>query len=155
MPISWLPLLLFVPHVIEEYPGFPAWATRHFGVTSRAWYVYSHVVLVAGMAALGWLAEGAAPNSVGLLLVVAIQVSLAGNAIFHLATTALFREYSPGVVTGTALFLPATALVVRDAAQTSGQLGTAVILGVVSQVLVIASLWLPMDLGWTSWRRSR
>lgn len=43
----WLPLIVFIPHMIEEYPRFPAWATRHFGATSRAWYVYSHILLVA------------------------------------------------------------------------------------------------------------
>ena len=42
----WLPLIVFIPHMIEEYPRFPAWATRHFGATSKAWYVYSHVLYV-------------------------------------------------------------------------------------------------------------
>lgn len=31
------------------------------------------------------------------------------NAIFHNATTALFRRYSPGLVTGATLMLPASA----------------------------------------------
>ncbi|MBI3071599.1 MAG: HXXEE domain-containing protein, partial [Deltaproteobacteria bacterium] len=109
--VYWLPVLAFAAHIAEEYPRFPEWATRHFGATSRAWYVYSHVPLVFFVIAIAAFAEKAPPQSVWPLLATAIQWVLATNAIFHLVTTRLFREYSPGVVTGTLLFLPTTAYV--------------------------------------------
>ena len=42
----WLPSILFALHVAEEFPRFPEWATRHFGTTSRPYYVYSHIPLI-------------------------------------------------------------------------------------------------------------
>jgi len=45
---EWLPLAVFGAHVAEEYvSGFPEWATRHFGTTSRRFFIASHVVLIS------------------------------------------------------------------------------------------------------------
>ena len=54
--LYWLPLVVFLAHIAEEGPRFPQWATRHFGATSRAFYFYSHLVLVAADTAICWLA---------------------------------------------------------------------------------------------------
>ena len=59
----WLPLLVFMAHVAEEYPRFPAWATRHFGATSKAWYVYAHMGLVAIALAICPWAQHAPPQT--------------------------------------------------------------------------------------------
>ena len=148
----WLPLVVFVLHMLEEYPRFPAWATRHFGATSKAWYVYSHIVLVTVALATCLWAEHASPQTWGRILATALMITLALNGAFHAATTFLFREYSPGVVTGTFLFLPATGyllfLTVRDSLLMTTQIGTAIVVGAVVQVAVIASLYLPMEIDW-------
>lgn len=154
----WLPLILFVAHMIEEYPRFPAWASRHFGATSKAWYIYSHILLVALIMGAAWWAQTSPPRSLAPLLVAAIMFSLAGNALFHIVTTVLFREYSPGVVTGSLLFLPAAAWYFDQVQQTenltASQTIDAVWIGLVVQAAVVASLWLPMDLDWRL-RRTR
>lgn len=148
----WILLLTFIAHIIEEYPRFPEWATRHFGATSRPWYVYSHIPLVILACVVGALAESAPPRTTWPMLATAAQWVLATNACFHLTTTALFREYSPGVYTGTLLFLPGTAYVIRRTVQddllTTGQLAVAIGLGTAVGVAVIASLWLRMDFDW-------
>lgn len=150
--MQWLPLIVFVAHMIEEYPRFPAWATRHFGATSAAWYVYSHVLLVAVVIPVCLWAENASPQTWGRILGTALMITLALNGAFHVVTTFLFREYSPGVVTGVVLFFPATAyllvMTVRESLLTTTQIGAAVILGAVVQVAVIASLYLRMDIDW-------
>ena len=66
----WIPPLLFVLHMLEELPRFPAWATRHFGATSLPWYVYSHGVLVATCGSIGWWANASPPGGGGLGLAV-------------------------------------------------------------------------------------
>lgn len=153
----WLATLTFLLHCVEEFPRFPTWATRHFGVTSRPYYVYSHIPLIAGIVTTSHLASISPAGSVWTLLATAGQWVLFTNAVFHLATTVLFREYSPGVVTGTLLFLPGTAHVldrtVRHELLTSGQLVLSLALGTVAGALVIASLWLRMDLDWRLRRR--
>src|SRR3990167_3785471 len=104
----WLPLIVFIPHMIEEYPRFPAWATRHFGATSRAWYVYSHILLVAIAVPVCLWAGDASSQGWGRIVGTALMITLAMNGVFHVVTTFLFREYSPGVLTGILLFFPAT-----------------------------------------------
>ena len=154
----WLPLVVFIPHMLEEYPRFPAWATKHFGATSKAWYVYSHIVLVAVALPICWWAESSAPQSLGRVFGTALMITLALNGVFHVVTTFLFREYSPGVVTGTLLFFPATGYVLVQTVQESllmtWQLGTAVLIGALVQVAVIASLYLRMDISWSLQRPS-
>jgi hypothetical protein len=147
-----LPLATFLPHVAEEWARFPEWATRHFGVTSRAYYVYSHVLLVAANGTISGLAATGVRGSTWAVLATGAQVVLLTNALFHLVTTILFREYSPGVVTGTLLFLPASAYFL---ARTTGeellstaQLEVAIAMGIAAGTLVIASLWLKMDFDW-------
>jgi hypothetical protein len=148
----WLPMIVFAVHMAEELPRFPAWASRHFGTTSLPWYVYSHVGLVlAGTGICAWASE-AAPGSWPRILVMALMLTMALNGIFHVATTILFRAYSPGVVTGVCLFFPAAGVMVRaglEAGHVSGlQLVLALALAAAVQAAVIASLYLPMDLDW-------
>ena len=153
----WIPLLVFAAHMIEELPRFPTWATRHFGATSNAWYVYSHVVLVALIVSTSWWAE-TSEGTWGPLLAVAVMWSLGCNAVFHVVTTALFGEYSPGVITGVILLIPATIWVMWWAADrgvlSSGELVLAGVIGTVVQVAVIASLWLRMDIDWSGRRQT-
>jgi hypothetical protein len=152
--IRWLPTVTFLVHVAEEYPRFPAWATRHFGATSRAWFVYSHVPLVASLLAIS---SGALGEDATAWLLVAAQWVLFTNALFHAVTTALFHEYSPGVVTGVALFPAGTLLVLRHVhrAEALAPLGfaSAIAAGTVAGAAVVASLWLPMDIDWRGRRR--
>jgi surface polysaccharide O-acyltransferase-like enzyme len=153
----WIPTVVFLLHVAEEFRSFPAWATRHFGSTSRAWYVYSHIVLITAIVVVSAQAEAAPPRSLWPLLATLGQCTLATNAVFHLVTTFLFREYSPGVVTGVTLFFPATAYLfhrtVGEQRLTGQQLTWALVLGAASGAAVIASLWLPMDFDWCLRRR--
>ncbi len=148
----WIPAAIFLAHIAEEYRRFPEWATRHFGATSRAWYVYSHLPLVAASIAIcGW-AQAAPPRTTWPFLATSLQWILATNALFHLGTTIRFREYSPGVVTGLVLFLPATAYLLartlREDLLSSFQVVMALGSGSIVGALVIASLWLPMNLDW-------
>lgn len=86
------------------------------------------------------------------------MVTLAMNGMFHVVTMFLFREYSPGVVTGTLLFFPATGymllLTVRESLLMAPQIGAAVVIGTFIQVAVIASLYLRMDIDWRFQRPS-
>jgi hypothetical protein len=148
----WIPALAFLVHVAEEYPRFPEWATRHFGTTSRPWYVYSHVPLVAAVLGISFLAAAAPARTLFPVLATSVQWVFATNAVFHVATTFVYREYSPGVITAVALFLPGTAYLfgrtVRDGLLTPAQIVVAIVIGTVVGVAAVASLWLRMDIDW-------
>lgn len=100
------PLILLI-HIAEEWRDFPAWATRHFGATSRAWYVDTHIVLMAGVVAICWLAT-ATPGRTMTILAIAVQWGLFINAVFHAVTWLAFKEYSPGTYSALILFVRAT-----------------------------------------------
>lgn len=154
--VYWLPLIVFVPHMLEEYPRFPAWATKHFGITSKAWYVYSHVVLVAAVVLICSWSERSAPEGWGRVFGTALMVTLALNGLFHVVTTILFREYSPGLITGTLLFFPAAGYVLfrtaGEALLTTPQISLSIAIGGIVQAAVIGSLYLHMNIGWRGQR---
>jgi hypothetical protein len=149
----WIPAVVFLIHVAEEFPYFPQWATRHFGATSRAWYVYSHIVLGLIAVVVCARAQVAGPETLWPVLATSLQWVLATNSIFHIVTTVLFREYSPGLFTGTALFLPATVYMfnrtVSQELLTPLQVAFVIGCGTVVGGAAVASLWLRMDFDWT------
>lgn len=153
--IYWLPTAAFILHIAEEYPRFCDWATRHFGTTSRAWYVYSHIPLFGICALASFMATSASPGSPWLVLVATIAVVQVSNAVFHVVTTLLFREYSPGLVTACLAFLPAAWIVLQHAvgALAPAQVQLATGLGALLGLLIVASLWLDMDVGWNLRKR--
>jgi hypothetical protein len=148
----WVPIVVFVVHIAEECWLFPAWATRHFGTTSRAWYVYSHIVLVVLAALICARAQAGTSETIWRVLSTSIQWALATNAIFHVSTTVLFREYSPGLFTGIFIVLPAT-VYLFNRALTEGhltllQVALGVGLGTLVGAAVVLSLWMDMGLDW-------
>jgi hypothetical protein len=145
--LLWIPCVVFVVHVLEEVPRFPAWATKHFAPMSRAWFVYSHVPLLAGIIYVCAQAQAAAPGSGWVLFAFALQWALGINVLFHVGTTIWFREYSPGLVTALLVVLPATIYlhnrVVAEGLLTDAQIRIAIAVGAVVSVAAVASLWLP------------
>ncbi|QQS41382.1 MAG: HXXEE domain-containing protein [Acidobacteriota bacterium] len=148
----WLPLIAFAFHMLEEYPRFPEWATRHFGATSNAWYVYSHIPLVTLAIIVCLSAENSSPQTWERIFGTAFAITLALNGIFHIAATILFREYSPGVATGTFFLIPVACYLLIETAGgrllTGRQTWVAFAIGVVVQIAVVASLYLEMDIDW-------
>lgn len=148
--LPWVTFALLLLHIAEEgAAGFPAWATAHFGTTTPGFYALSHIPLVAAAAhvarqaarhdaSAGWLAAG-----------VAIQAALAANGIFHIGSTLLFQQYSPGLITGGGLYVPFTIFFLRRASRDErirpAQVVIACAVGVSVAVLLTASLALDMD----------
>src|SRR5581483_9494486 len=110
------------------------------------------IPLVLADVTVSYLAVTGPLGSLWALLATGAQWVLVTNGLFHLVATVRFREYSPGVITGTLLFLPAGAyVVVRTIAGhllSLSQLVVALGLGTLFGALVIASLWLDMDVDW-------
>jgi hypothetical protein len=105
----WLPLLAVAAHLLEEFVwpgGFPDWYRRYrperaASVTTR-FLVIVNVVLVA----IALLPPLLGPSPRGFAWWMMVAAIGAANAIFHLWATASRREYSPGVITGTFVYLP-------------------------------------------------
>lgn len=145
----WLAPTAFLAHCAEELPRFPRWATKHFGTTSTRFYVVSHALVIVPAVVMPALRATQRPGSTGAAFSsVAVAAGLGFNGIFHLATTALFREYSPGVFTGVFALLPAATHTIASARRggvlTQQQLRAALVAGAAGCTAAVASLYLDM-----------
>jgi hypothetical protein len=133
-----------VLHVAEELPNFPEWATRHFGTTSTAYFVLSHVPLFAAVIYIVYQASRPVAGALWLWLLIAVQFALVINAVFHVVTTIWFREYSPGVITGVLVYAPVALYLLPRGARLLGPLptATACAAGAGVSALMVASLWM-------------
>lgn len=144
--IFWLPYVVLTIHTIEELPGFSAWATRYFAPMTT----YKHAMTQGLMILLVLLASYKA-SSVGyhggwVVLTAAFQLHIGLNAIFHVITTIVFKEYSPGLLTAITISIPATLFfffrVNIENRLTSIELTIALFLGTVIATAAIATLFL-------------
>ncbi|MGI8775660.1 MAG: HXXEE domain-containing protein [Actinomycetota bacterium] len=134
---------IFAIHAADEYlSGFPEWATRHFGTTSRRFYATSHVLLVAGVT-LAAHQHDKHPELLG-----AVASGFVANGLFHLRATRRFGEPSPGERTAATLMIPGgLALLVdllgRRSLDMPGVI-TALLAGMLMNRAAVASLHLDM-----------
>jgi hypothetical protein len=106
-PRAW-PLLFpltFLVHILEEYfGGFPAWSAQHLGFRLNAQgFLAINEFAWAGMLCAAVAATVAEPAQ---WLVIPLATVTAVNGAAHLVFSVVTRTYSPGVVSGTALWLP-------------------------------------------------
>lgn len=140
----WLAPLVFLVHCLEELPRFPEWATRHFGTTTRPYYLASHAVLIPAVVALtrGGTRPDATPTATARAA--AVPAGLIANAAFHVRTTRAFGGYSPGVLTGLGVVTPVCARVLFRLSRTGvlprRELAIAVLAGVALNAVAVASL---------------
>jgi hypothetical protein len=140
---------IFALHVLEEAPGFTAWARRHASSRyTQADFVRNNALVLA-MTAIATRLLSRAPPSRGLVLtyysLVLTQQALF-NTVFHVGTTVAYREYSPGLVTAVGGFLPLgwrlTRLAGREGLLTPGEvLGAAAIGGAVHATAVARQVY--------------
>lgn len=135
-------------HFIDEYFfGFPEWATRNFGTTSKNYYLLSHAFIILCVGVIMWSIKKGSKAAIFLALVV--QTVFFTNGIFHIITTLLFSEYSPGLLSQVIIFPVSiiTYKMVRESKVLSGkEVAHSLVLGTTISVLIILSLWLNM--GW-------
>lgn len=141
--LIWLMPAAFAPHIAEEYgTGFPDWVTQTLGgaMTAGAFLTNNALFMVILLSLTAWAAWRPSPVSAFVLLSWA-SGNLFWNAVFHLATTALYGRYSPGLVTAVLLYLPVSLLVaqtaLRDRVLPQGAFAGAVCIGGALMLLVI------------------
>ena len=145
----WFVPAAFLAHCGEELPRFPRWATEHFGTTTTRFYIASHaLVLVPATLGAAHRAASRPDDPRAAFWATAVAVGYGVNALFHVATTFLFRRYSPGLVTGVALVLPASGYTLwrarRDGPLTDAELVGASLTGSALCGAAVGSLFLDM-----------
>jgi hypothetical protein len=97
--------LFYGLHMVEEFAfGFVPWADRYFGRFDWTQNLIGNFIFLVCVAAACYLYY---ENPTRYLLVgMSAAMWILANAFLHISCTILGREYSPGVVTATALYIP-------------------------------------------------
>lgn len=112
--IYWLITVQWLAHFVDEWMfGLPAWCTRHFEPAPDSFWINVMTVLSVPMIMLGWTASRRSAGSAIRLFCAGVQMIFFSNAFFHLITTFVLGENSPGTATGVVLFLPVSLLLWR------------------------------------------
>jgi hypothetical protein len=142
--IYWLITAQWLAHFADEWLfGLPAWCTRHFEPLPDSFWTPMMTVLTVPMIWLGWTASRPTAGTGIRLSCAGVQMLFFSNAFFHLITTFVFGEYSPGTATGT-VFLPLSLLlwrvVLREPGVTKSSFTMALVAGFVFHGLVLLNL---------------
>lgn len=128
--LLWALPIAAAAHIFEEFVwpgGFKAWYARYRPETVKSFTPRFAIGINALLivVSLAPAMQPAQPSSIALWLTVAAIV--AGNAGFHLRAVFKMREYSPGVITGVALYVPIALVGYRHFVTTGrASVGTAV-----------------------------
>jgi hypothetical protein len=106
--------VVFILHVLEEAPGFVAWFNGLVprGISQSLFLTVNAVALTITVLIAILVAASPEPTS-GLLLAAWVGFLMLANGLLHLVGTIAHSRYSPGVVTGTLLYLPYGLLLLR------------------------------------------
>ena len=141
--LGLLLLVTYALHVVEEYAfGFPAWAEAHTGLAfTREVFLRLNATFFGVMTA-GVVAGMLFPSAQWLVVPLGTAVLINGTA--HLVASLITRSYSPGLVTGTLLWIPLGLRIIRAARHhwPSGRVRAGILLGAGLHILVPLSAWL-------------
>jgi hypothetical protein len=143
--VYWLITAQWLAHFADEWMfGLPAWCTRYFEPLPGRFWVNMMIVVTVPMILLGWAASRPSSGSGIRLVCAGVQMLFFSNAIFHLITTLVFGEYSPGTTSGVLLFLPLSLpvwrAVLREPQVTRGRFATALVAGFIFHGLLLLNL---------------
>lgn len=107
--LAWMPLIAAGAHIFEEFVfpgGFTPWYRqyRHAGVSSISarFLILMNAALVVACLNVGLTAR----KGVALPYWIMIAALLCANGLWHIWAAVRSRSYSPGMITGTLLYVP-------------------------------------------------
>jgi len=104
----------FAVHVAEEAPSFVAWFNSLVtpGITQGQFLSVNATAFFITLA-IGSLVAMSRNAALSILAVAWVGFLMLANGLFHLVATLVHWRYSPGVVTGSFLYLPLSILFMR------------------------------------------
>jgi hypothetical protein len=108
--------IVFVCHVLEEAPHFVEWFNNLVtpGISQRLFLTVNLTAFVITIL-LGGLVATTREAVLSIITVAWVGFLMLANGIFHLVATLVHWRYSPGVITGTLLYIPVSFLFMRAA----------------------------------------
>ena len=104
--ILWFVPLAYFIHILEESPRFVPWATKYLGAPETfGQFIVGNVIFMVYVLVSVSLAIFY-PNEWTLILGLSTAAWIFSNFIIHALYTLYTGEYSPGVVTASAIYAP-------------------------------------------------
>ena len=126
--------------------GFAAWATRHFGPETTGNFAAYHIPLMLFVLACSAQAVRRRRRGGWVIMATAFQWQFFVNALFHLTSWFVLKEYSPGAVTAAVVAIPATVVYFtwlrRERRATGQEVVAALAIGTIIAGLAIGFLFL-------------
>jgi hypothetical protein len=112
---------VFAVHVAEEAPSFVAWFNSLVtpGITQGQFLSVNATAFFITLA-IGSFVAMTRDTALSILAVAWIGFLMLANGLFHLVGTLVLLRYSPGVVTGSLLYLPVSILFMRAVVRECG-----------------------------------
>lgn len=110
--ILWLVPIVYFIHIFEESPRVPAWAVKIRMITSMSFgeFALGNIIFMAYVIIAVSLAVFYT-NEWTIILGLSTAAWIFSNFLIHAYYTLRYGEYSPGVVTASALYAPVTAFI--------------------------------------------
>ncbi len=138
--ILWVVPIAYLIHIIEETPRFVPWAKRYFSAPATfAQFVLGNVIFMGYVLIAVFLATFY-PREWTLVLGLSTAAWIFSNFLIHASLTLYTGEYSPGVVTASALYAPVSVYIYTTVLG-SGILSTVDI--IVSIIIGFAAMFIP------------
>jgi hypothetical protein len=138
--ILWFVPIAYIIHIIEETPRFVPWAKRYLSAPSTfGQFVIGNVIFMVYVLISVFLATFY-PREWTLVLGLSTAAWIFSNFLLHAFLTLYTGEYSPGVVTASALYAPLTVYIYANFLG-SGIVSTADIVG--SIIIGFAVMYVP------------
>jgi hypothetical protein len=138
--ILWLVPIAYFIHILEESPRFVPWAKRYLSAPSTfGQFVLGNVIFMVYVLIAVGLATWY-PSDWTLVLGLSTAAWAFSNFLIHASLTLYTGEYSPGVVTASALYAPITVYIYANFWE-SGLLSTFDI--IVSVIIGFAIMYVP------------
>ena len=104
--ILWFVPLAYFIHILEESPRFVPWATKYLGAPETfGQFIVGNVIFMAYVL-ISVLLAILIPSEWTLILGLSTAAWIFSNFIIHASYTLYTGEYSPGVVTASAIYAP-------------------------------------------------
>lgn len=111
LSILWLVPIAYLIHIFEEAPRFVPWATKRFGQPKNfKEFVVGNIFLMAYVLISVSLAIFYT-NEWTIVIGLATAAWIFSNFLIHAYYTLRYGEYSPGIVTASAIYAPVTVFI--------------------------------------------
>lgn len=107
--LLWAPLTAALAHIFEEFVwpgGFMSWYRRYRGSSVQS--ITPRFLVIVNVILLAVCVDAALVTTTrfGIAYWIAVSAILASNGVWHLWAAIKVSEYSPGMVTGSMLYIP-------------------------------------------------